>query len=97
MFDAVTSDRKVTAGDWFRIGKVYYEAGEWDKTVVAFDKVLQLEPEDEDAMTDIGAFYNLKSDRKKAEELFARSFKINANDVWNTAKIAGSYVGVVPE
>jgi len=96
IFDAITSRKKVEGGDWMRIGKVYYEAGEWDKAKAAFDKVLQMNPEDEDWLAEIGAYYNLKGDRAKAEEYFARSFKIESNNSYNTAKAAGSYVGVVP-
>lgn len=97
IFDAVTGSRKVAASDWFRIGKVYFEAGEWEKAQAAFDQVLTKAPDDEDWIAEIGAYYNLKGDRKKAEELFARSFKADANNVWNTAKVAGSYLGVVPQ
>jgi len=97
IFDAVTSSRKAEGGDWFRVGKVYFEADEWDKAKAAFEKVVQMNPDDEDWLAEIGAYYNLKGDRAKAEELFARSFKIQSNSVWNTAKVAGSYVGVVPQ
>jgi tetratricopeptide (TPR) repeat protein len=97
IFDAITSSRKVEGSDWYRIGKVYVEAGEWDKAKAAFDKVLQTNPNDEDWLAEIGAYHNLKGERAKAEELFARSFKIQSNSVWNTAKAAGSYVGVVPQ
>lgn len=96
IFDAITSRKKVEGGDWMRIGKVYYEAGEWDKAKAAFDKVLQMNPKDEDWLAEIGAYYNLKGDRTKAEEYFARSFQNDSNSVYNTAKAAGSYVGVVP-
>jgi tetratricopeptide (TPR) repeat protein len=97
IFDAVTGGRKVEAGDWFRIGKVYFEAGEWDKARAAFDEVLKRKPNDEDWLAEIGAYYNLKGDRAKAEELFGRSFKEDSDNVYNTAKAAGSYVGVVPD
>jgi tetratricopeptide (TPR) repeat protein len=96
IFDAITSRKKVEGGDWMRIGKVYYEADEWDKAKAAFDKVLQMNPKDEDWLAEIGAFYNLKGERAKAEEYFARSFKNDSNNVYNTAKAAGSYIGVVP-
>lgn len=96
IFDAVTSGKKVEGGDWIRIGKVYYEAGEWDKAKAAFDKVLQMNPDDEDWLAEIGAYYNLKGDRAKAEELFMRSFNRESNNSYNTAKAAGSYLGVVP-
>ena len=97
IFDAITSRKKSEGGDWFRIGKVYYEAGEWDKAKAAFDKVVQMSPDDADWFAEIGAYHNLKGDRAKAEELFARSFSLDSNSVYNTAKAAGSYVGVVPD
>ena len=97
IFDAITSGKKVEGGDWMRIGKVYFEAGEWDKAKAAFEKVLQMNPDDEDWLAEIGAYYNLKGDRAKAEEYFTRSFKADSNNVYNFAKAAGSYVGVVPD
>lgn len=95
IFDAVTA-KKGEGGDWFRIGKVYYEAGEWDKAKTAFDKVLQGNPKDEDWLAEIGAYYNLKGDRARAEELFGRSFAGDPENLYNTVKAAGSYVKVVP-
>ncbi|HEV8580431.1 MAG TPA: tetratricopeptide repeat protein [Thermoanaerobaculia bacterium] len=97
IFDTITSGKKVEGGDWFRIGKIYFEAGEWDKAKAAFDKVVQKDSDDADWLAEIGAYYNLKGDRAKAEELFGRSFKLDSNNSYNTAKAAGSYVGVVPD
>ena len=95
IFDAILQ-KKAEGGDWFRVGKVYYEAGEWDKAKAAFDKVLELAPKDEDWLAEIGAYYNLKGDRAKAEELFGRSFGSDPENLYNTVKAAGSYVKVVP-
>jgi tetratricopeptide (TPR) repeat protein len=97
IFDAVLGGKKVESGDWFRIGKVYYEAGEWDKAKAAFERVLQKSPSDEDWLAEIGAYYNLKGERARAEELFGRSFAADSNNVYNTSKVAGSYVGVTPD
>jgi tetratricopeptide (TPR) repeat protein len=94
IFDSVTA-KKAEGGDWIRIGRVYYEAGEWDKAKVAFDKALTMEPNDGPWLAEVGAYYNLKGDRAKAEEMFDRSFKAEI-EVWNTANIAGSYLGVQP-
>ena len=94
IFDSVTS-KKSEGGDWIRIGRVYWEAGEWDKAKVAFDKVLQDNPKDEDWLAEIGAYYQLKGDRAKAEELFGRSFKVEPK-LWNTLRAASSYLGVKP-
>lgn len=47
-------------------------------------------------LAEIGAYYNLNGDRAKAEEYFARSLALESDEVWSTADMAGSYVGVVP-
>jgi tetratricopeptide (TPR) repeat protein len=96
IFDSITG-KKSEGGDWIRVGRVYYEAGEWDKAKAAFDKVLQLSPKDEDWLAEIGAYYQLKGDRAKAEELFKRSFDVEGGNLYNTLRAAGSYVGVRPD
>ena len=95
IFDAANA-KKADSGNWMRIGRIYWEAKEWAKAKVAFDKALAMEPKDAPWLAEIGAYYNLKGDRAKAEELFDRSFAINSNEVWQTANIAGSYLGVEP-
>ncbi len=95
IFDAVTA-KKAEGGDWIRIGRVYYEAGDWSRAKTAFDKALTLEPKDGPWLAEVGAYYNLKGDRAHAEDLFDRSFKAESGEVWATANVAGSYVGVEP-
>lgn len=95
IFDSVTG-KKSEGGDWIRIGRVYWEAGEWDKAKAMFDKVLQANPKDEDWLAEIGAYYQLKGERAKAEELFTRSFKAEPAKLWNTLRAACSYLGIKP-
>lgn len=97
IFDQVLADRKVKAGDDFRVAKVYLEAGEWDKARPLLDKVVELEPKDEDWLAQVGVFYLQKGDRAKAEELFARSFAEDPENLYNALKIAGAYLGVKPD
>ncbi len=96
IFDEVTS-RKPEATDWWRIGRVYWEAGEWDKAREAFEKSLAMNRKDDKGLAELGAYYMLKGDRAKAEELFDRSFAIESGEVWNTAMMAGGYLGVKPQ
>lgn len=79
-----------------RIGRAYWQAKEWAKAQVAFEKALAMEPKDAPWLAEIGAYYNLKGDRAKAEELFDRSFALDSSEVWQTVNIAGSYLGVEP-
>ncbi len=89
--------KKAEAGDWMRIGRVYYQAGEWEKAKAAFDKVLAMKPADEDWLAEIGAYYLVKGDRQHAEELFARSLKEDNENVHNTLRMAGAYLGLAPQ
>lgn len=95
IIDEVTS-KKPEASDWIRVGRIYYQAGEWDKAKEAFETTLKMAPKDAPWLAEIGSYYNLQGDRGKAEEYFARSFAIESDEVWSTADVAGSYVGVVP-
>lgn len=67
--------------DWLRIGRIYLEAGEWDKATGAFDKALAASPKDAPWMAEIGGHYNMKGDRAKAEEYFAKSFSIESDEL----------------
>ncbi len=88
---------KMKQSDWIRVGRLYVESGEWDKARDAFDRLLEVDPDDPDYLAEIGAYYNLRGDRARAEELFARSFAKDSTDVWTTVNAAGSYVKVIPQ
>jgi len=81
---------------WLREARLYYEAGEWELAESVFTRVLVMEPRNPDLLAEIGAYYNLHGDRERAEELFERSFSVNATKFDNTLAAAGSYAGVVP-
>jgi len=93
IFDSI---RKPEDSDLLRIGRVYYEAGEWDKAKESFERVVSIAPNNAQWLAEIGAYYNLKGDRGRAEELFAKSFELESGEVWNTTNVAGSYAGVEP-
>ncbi len=93
IFDKVAKVAK--KDDWERIAKVYMEAGEWDKAEPLLQKVLALAPDDDSSHALLGAFYNLKGQRGKAEDLFSKSLK-KGDSVWNTLDAAGSYLGIQP-
>ncbi|MGD1146652.1 MAG: tetratricopeptide repeat protein [Thermoanaerobaculaceae bacterium] len=88
---------KVKKDDWMRIGRIYMEAKEWDKAKDAFEKALALDPKDEGNLSEVGAWYNLRGDRAKAEEYFGRAFATKPDEIWYTVNAAGSYVGVKPQ
>jgi tetratricopeptide (TPR) repeat protein len=97
IFDGVTGGKKVAASDWFRIGRVYEEADEWDKAQTSFDKALAIDKGDDSGMIEYGGLANLHRDRAKAEGLFDQAFKKGPKDFWHWVGAGGSYLGVKPQ
>ena len=95
IFDEVLS-KKPDSSDFFRVARVYREAGEWPRAKPLFDKAIQLEPKNEKWLAEVGAHYLLNGDRATAETLFDRSFKIES-EMWATVAAAGGYLGVEPQ
>jgi tetratricopeptide (TPR) repeat protein len=96
IFDEVTA-KKPEPTDWWRIGRVYWEAGEWDKARAAFEKSLEKNPNDDKGLAELGAYYMIKGDREKAEQLYDKSLSIEKGEVWNTAAMAAGYLDVKPQ
>ncbi len=96
IIDGVTG-KKAVASDWFRIGRLYAEANEWDKASQAFDKAIAMNKGDDTGMIEFGAFANVFKDRAKAEDLFLQGFKKNPKEFWHWVNAGGSYLGVRPQ
>jgi predicted Zn-dependent protease len=97
IFEGVTSSKKVEGSDWFRIARVYSEAGEWEKARDAFDRFLARDPNDDSGMIEYGALANVHKDRAKAEMLFAKAMAKNPREFWHWVGAGGSYLGVRPQ
>jgi tetratricopeptide (TPR) repeat protein len=95
IFDAAVA-KKTDSSDLIRIGRVYYEAKEYAKAFAGFDRALQLKPKDAPWLAEVGAYHNLQGNRAKAEELFDRAVALESGEVWQTANMAGSYLGIEP-
>jgi tetratricopeptide (TPR) repeat protein len=95
IFDEVLS-KKAESSDYFRVARVYREAGEWPRAKELFDKYLALNPKDDKGLAEVGAYYLLNGEREHAEELFDRSFKLES-EMWATVSAAAGYLGVEPQ
>jgi len=89
--------KKAGQSDYRRIAAVYTEAKDYDKAISTLEKALVSSPKESKLFAELGAAYNLKGDRAKAEEMFAQSFAIDPGSFWNTVNVAGSYLGVNPQ
>ena len=97
IFDGVTTGKKVEGSDWFRIGRVYAEANEWDKAQEAFDRALARDAGDDSGMIEYGALANVNHDRAKAELLFTKALEKNPREFWHWVAAGASYLGVRPQ
>ncbi|HKR66898.1 MAG TPA: tetratricopeptide repeat protein [Thermoanaerobaculia bacterium] len=95
IFDDVMK-KKPESSDYFRIARVYREAGEWAKAKELFEKYAKSNPKDDKGLAEIGAYYMLNGDRATAEDYFERSFKLE-EELWSTVAAAGSYLNVPPQ
>ena len=96
IFDSVTGGKRVEDSDWFRVGRVYAEAREWDKAQVAFYRALATNASDDSGMIEYGAFANVNNDRAKAEALFEKAMKKKPQEFWHWVGAGASYLGVRP-
>src|SRR6476659_1317962 len=83
IFDALLAGEHED-GDAFRIARVYEEAGEWNKAKPLFDGYLVANPNEAKDLAEVGAYYYLHGDHATGEQLFARSFAADDNEVWAT-------------
>ena len=97
IFDGVTNSRGVEASDWFRVARVYVEAGEWVKAQQAFDSGLAKDTGNDSGMIEYGALANVNGDRTRAEELFGKAFAKNDDEFWHWVGAGASYLGVKPQ
>jgi len=97
ILDAVRYSKKAEDSDWFRIGRVYEQAGEWDKAKAAFERALARHADDDTGMIEYGALANLHDDRATAEAQFEKAMKKNPREFWHWVSAGASYLGVRPE
>lgn len=95
IFDSILA-RKPEQSDIFRIARVYFEAGEWPRAKEMFEEYVRKNPKDDKGLAEVGAYYLLKGERAKAEELFDKSFR-QEEELWSTVNAAGAYLGVSPQ
>lgn len=88
---------KSEASDWFRIARVYAEAGENAKAEQLFLRALAADPKDDSGQAEVGAWYIRTGQRDKGEELLAKAFSRNSEDIWHYVRAGEALMGVSPK
>lgn len=83
--------------DWHRIGMIYAEAGENAKAESFLQKALVAEPKDDTGQAEVGAWYIRTGQREKGEELFAKAFARNPDELWHYVRVAEALLDVPPK
>jgi Tfp pilus assembly protein PilF len=96
MLDKVLNG-KSESSDWFRIARVYAEAGENQRAEELFLRALAAEPKDDTGQAEVGAWYIRNGQREKGEELLSKAFARNSEEIWHYVRAGEALMGVSPK
>ena len=80
-------ERYIIQGDYFRESERFY-----DKAVAAYEKLLELYPDDSMGNTNLGILYNSLEEWEKAIELYERKIRDNPEVIWAYLNIVDCYL-----
>lgn len=96
MLDRVLNG-KSESSDWFRIARVYAEAGENDRAEQLFLRALAAEPKDDTGQAEVGAWYIRIGQREKGENLLGKAFMRSPDEIWHYVRAGEAFMGVSPK
>ena len=73
----VTKTTPDNVNAWTQLGHLYFDSGQHQKAIEAYEKSLELDAKRPDVWTDLGVMYRRAGDPKKAIEKFDRALSIN--------------------
>lgn len=75
--EQATKDHPEDTATWVQLGHAYFDSGQAEKAIAAYNKALELQPGDLNVMTDLGVMYHQNKQHKKAIELFDKVLAID--------------------
>lgn len=88
---------KSESSDWFRIARVYAEAGENERAEQLFLRALAAEPKDDSGHAEVGAWYIRIGQREKGEEMLSKAFARSSDEIWHYVRAGEAFMGVSPK
>jgi tetratricopeptide (TPR) repeat protein len=83
--------------DWFRIARVYAEAGENERAEQLFLKALAADPKDDSGHAEVGAWYIRIGQREKGEQMLVKAFARSPDEIWHYVRAGEAFMGVSPK
>lgn len=96
MLDKVLAGRS-EGSDWFRIARVYAEAGENERAEQLFLRALAADPKDDTGQAEVGAWYIRIGQREKGETLLGKAFQRGPDEIWHYVRAGEAFMGVSPK
>ncbi len=62
---------------WIELGHIYFDSGQYQLAIEAYEKSLELDPDRPDVWTDLGVMYRRNGNPQKAVEMFDRALSLN--------------------
>lgn len=72
-----TSETPDDVAAWIDLGNLYFDTGNHEKAIMAYNKALELNPNNANVMNDLGVMYRRTGQPKKAIEAFDKAIKID--------------------
>ena len=72
-----TSESPDDVAAWIDLGNLYFDTGNYEKAITAYNKALELNPNNANVMNDLGVMYRRTGQPKKAIEAFDKAIKID--------------------
>jgi cytochrome c-type biogenesis protein CcmH/NrfG len=72
-----TKENPSDVAAWTNLGNLYFDTGNYQKAITAYNKSLALNPSNADVMTDLGIMYHRTGQPQKAIEAFDKAAKID--------------------
>lgn len=88
---------KSEGSDWFRIARVYAEAGENEPAEKLFVRAVSADPKDDSGQAELGAWYIRIGQREKGEEMLAKAFARSPDELWHYVRAGEAFMGVSPQ
>ncbi|WP_373499924.1 tetratricopeptide repeat protein [Desulfococcus sp.] len=80
MFQALEAEaakNPQTAEVWTQLGNAYFDADQYGKAIVAYEKSLAIDPANPNVWTDLGVMYRLDKQPEKAVEMFSKAMALD--------------------
>ncbi len=72
-----TSESPDDVAAWIDLGNLYFDTGNYEKAITAYNKALELKPNNANVITDLGVMYRRSGQPNKAIESFDKAAKID--------------------